>query len=101
MTEHQFDTCCQLINLLDDGEISLIRNAFKGKLGTGITDAQAANIENFKKPRPKFARMPVFLSQRSDPKNYPKKMRDYEKTFDDTVYPWYYCFYGCFAFVCD
>lgn len=101
MTEHQFNTCCQLINLLDEGEISLIRNAFKGKLGTGITDAQAAQIEIFKKPRPKFARMPVFLSQRTDPKNYPKKMRSYEKTFDDTVYPWYYCFYGCFAFVCD
>ncbi|KAJ6644311.1 Muskelin [Pseudolycoriella hygida] len=29
MTEHQFDTCSQLINLLDEDEIILIKNAFK------------------------------------------------------------------------
>jgi len=46
-----------------------------GKKLKNLTDQQAELMEKFRQPRAEYARMPVHLSDRSSPKNYPKKMR--------------------------
>lgn len=46
-----------------------------GKKLKNLTDQQAELLEKFRQPRAEYARMPVHLSDRSSPKNYPKKMR--------------------------
>lgn len=63
--------------LLDQGEIALVTDVFKGKKNPSMTPEQVSWIENFKRPRPPFPLLPIQLSERSSAKNYPKKMRRY------------------------
>lgn len=107
MTHKDFDLACQRVEILDPDEVNLIQEAFKTKSSSSssanVTDEQAQMLTNFRKPRPKYARMPVHLSERSNPKNYPKKMRKYEQSFDEGS-QCSVCLYLCcgwYAFICD
>ncbi|EDV41193.2 uncharacterized protein Dana_GF23544 [Drosophila ananassae] len=75
MTPAEFRRCCERIELLPPTEISLISDALEGKKLKNLTDQQTELLEKFRQPRAEYARMPVHLSDRSSPKNYPKKMR--------------------------
>ncbi|KAH8266045.1 hypothetical protein KR038_001369 [Drosophila bunnanda] len=75
MTAEEFRTCCSRIELLPPAEIKLIGDALEGKKLKNLTDQQTELLEKFRQPRAEYARMPVHLSDRSSPKNYPKKMR--------------------------
>eukprot|EP00099_Drosophila_melanogaster_P020966 NP_648051.1 axundead, isoform A [Drosophila melanogaster] len=75
MTASEFRRCCERLELLPPTEISLITDALDGKKLKNLTDQQAELLEKFRQPRAEYARMPVHLSDRSSPKNYPKKMR--------------------------
>ncbi|EDW50730.1 GM14792 [Drosophila sechellia] len=75
MTASEFRRCCERLELLPHTEISLITDALEGKKLKNLTDQQAELLEKFRQPRAEYARMPVHLSDRSSPKNYPKKMR--------------------------
>lgn len=74
MSSVEFKACRERVELLDTGEIQLIEDFFNGKKLSNTTPEQAEMLENFKKTRPKFADLPIYLSARSNPKNYPKKM---------------------------
>ncbi|SPP87597.1 uncharacterized protein LOC117589046 [Drosophila guanche] len=75
MSAAEFRRCCERIELLPPVEISLISDALEGKKLKNLTDQQTELMEKFRQPRAEYARMPVHLSDRSSPKNYPKKMR--------------------------
>ncbi|KAI8040217.1 hypothetical protein M5D96_006156, partial [Drosophila gunungcola] len=75
MTPSEFRRCCDRLELLPPTEISLISDALDGKKLKNLTDQQAELLEKFRQPRAEYARMPVHLSDRSSPKNYPRKMR--------------------------
>ncbi|KAG5680521.1 hypothetical protein PVAND_010027 [Polypedilum vanderplanki] len=84
MTYEEFKKCRERINLLDPIEVQLIENFFAKKKSSNLTEEQMSMLENFKKPRPEFAPMPIHLSNRSNHKNYPKKMRKYaQKQLED------------------
>lgn len=104
MTQKEFDQCCQLVDILDPEEITLIREAFKSNKhsSNNLTDDQAQMLAIFKKARPKYARMPVHLSERSHPRNYSRKMRKHERSLDeDSQCSLLYWLCGCYAFICD
>lgn len=117
MTAKEFDATLQRIDILDPEEVQLIHAAFKGKGNGGVatggtvqlsqsnqcwTSEQKEMLANFRKIRPKYPRMPVHLSDRSNPKNYSRKMRKHEKTFDEeSNNSCLYWFCGCYAFICD
>ncbi|ALC43236.1 CG8398 [Drosophila busckii] len=75
MTAAEFRSCCERLELLPPLETSLITDVLDGKKPKNLTDQQADLLEKFRTPRAEYARMPVHLSDRSSPKNYPKKMR--------------------------
>ncbi|EDW18398.1 uncharacterized protein Dmoj_GI12105 [Drosophila mojavensis] len=75
MTADEFRKCCDRIELLPPLETSLISKALEGQKLKNLTDQQSELMEKFRTPRAEYARMPVHLSDRSCPKNYPKKMR--------------------------
>lgn len=102
MSQKEFESACLRVDLLDPTEVTLILDAFKGKSPTNLTEPQTEMLAQFKRPRPKYARMPIHMSDRSHPKKYPSKMRKYERTFEEenqcTVLYWLCC---CYAFLCD
>lgn len=75
MSSSEFRRCCDRLELLPPVETSLISDALEGKKLKNLTDQQTELLEKFRTPRAEYARMPVYLSDRSSPKNYPKKMR--------------------------
>lgn len=77
MTYDDFNKCRNRVSLLDPAEIQLIDDFFTKKKTSQLTEEQIEMLENFKKPRPLFAGMPIHLSTRSSAKNYSKKMRKY------------------------
>jgi hypothetical protein len=77
MTCDDFKRCRDRVSLLDSAEIQLIDDFFAKKKNSSITDEQNEMLQQFKKARPEYAEMPIHLSNRSNPKNYPKKMRKY------------------------
>lgn len=77
MTYDDFKKCRDRVSLLDEAEIQLIDNFFTKKKNSNLTEEQNEMLQNFKKPRPEFAEMPIHLSTRSHPKNYSKKMKRY------------------------
>lgn len=79
MASKEFEESCSRVELLDESEISLIRDEFKGRRGVAAAPEQRTMLNNFKTKRPPFAHMPIQLSQRSDPKNYSKKMRNFDR----------------------
>lgn len=93
----EFELACRNIRFLDPAEITLIREAFDGKKSS-LNAEQIIMLNNFRKPRPKYTRMPIYLSARSHPKKYPRRMRqnDRNENSDSTS-----CFLNCLAaFVC-
>ena len=52
---------------------------FTGKKLKNITTEQGQLLDKFRTVRPEFPKMPIHLSDRSNPKNYSKKMRKAEK----------------------
>lgn len=79
MSYDDFKKCHERVNLLDDAESQLIDDFFSKKKNSSLNEEQNEMLQNFKKQRPEFAEMPIQLSTRSNPKNYPKKMRKYAK----------------------
>uniref|UniRef100_T1H176 BACK domain-containing protein n=1 Tax=Megaselia scalaris TaxID=36166 RepID=T1H176_MEGSC len=92
MTARDFEKCLERVELLDSGEIEMVRDALNKGAGNSsrnkksiqafnqnLSDEQISLLTKFRTPRPAFARMPIHLSDRSNPKNYPKKMRLHEK----------------------
>lgn len=77
MTYDDFKKCRDRVSLLDPAEIQLIDNFFTKKKNSNIPEEQDLMLQNFKQPRPDFAEMPIHLSNRSNPKNYSKRMRKY------------------------
>ncbi|XP_053687594.1 BTB/POZ domain-containing protein 6 [Sabethes cyaneus] len=75
MTRKEFENAKDRIELLDPVESKLVEDVLNGKRLSSLTPEQQSMVANFKKPRPAFAPMPIHLSARSNPKNYPKKMR--------------------------
>lgn len=80
MSAKEFRKACDRVELLDPAEVSLVADAIDGKKMKNLTPEQTHMLEKFRTPRPEFAKMPIHLSDRSNPKNYPKKMRRAEKT---------------------
>lgn len=70
-----FKKCRDRVSLLDPLEGQLIDDFFTKKRNSNLAEEQNLMLENFKKPRPEYAEMPIHLSNRSNPKTYPKKMR--------------------------
>jgi len=84
MKYDEFKKCRDRINLLDPAEIQLIENFFAKKKNSNLTEEQVSMLQNFRNQRPEFPSMPMYLSERSNHKNYPKKMRKYAlKQSDD------------------
>ncbi|XP_062541647.1 uncharacterized protein LOC134209659 [Armigeres subalbatus] len=75
MARKEFESVKDRIELLDSVESRLVGEVLNGRKVTSLTPEQQTMVANFKRPRPLFAPMPIQLSSRSNPKNYPKKMR--------------------------
>lgn len=95
----EFDLACKNIRYLDPAEIDLIRDAFNGK-SQNLTPEQKEMLTAFKKPRPKYARMPIHLSPRSHQRNYPRKMRRNDRVLNDET-SWFLSCLACFVCLCD
>lgn len=103
MSAKEFDVACQRAEILSADEQKLVADWFanNGK-SSSLNDEQTVMMTRFRQARPKFARMPLHLSNRSSPKNYSSKMRKNERKLDDDgTNSWLYWFFGCYAFVCD
>ncbi|XP_023293311.2 uncharacterized protein LOC111676592 isoform X1 [Lucilia cuprina] len=79
MSASEFRKACDRVELLNPLETSLVSDCIEGKKLKNLTPEQSQLMEKFRTPRPEFAKMPIHLSDRSNPKNYPKKMRRAEK----------------------
>lgn len=79
MNINEFRKACDRVELLDPVEVSLVSDAIEGKKLKNLTPEQSQLLEKFRTPRPEFPKMPIHLSDRTNPKNYPKKMRRAEK----------------------
>lgn len=77
MSFNQFKSLRDQAELLDSAEQDLVTDAFKGKRQSTLTEKQSQLLEDFKRQRPPFPLLPIELSERSNAKNYPKKMRRY------------------------
>ncbi|XP_058830574.1 uncharacterized protein LOC131689485 [Topomyia yanbarensis] len=75
MTRKEFENAKDRIELLDPVESKLVADVLHGKKVNTLTVEQQSMVANFRQRRPTFAPMPIQLSARSNPKNYPKKMR--------------------------
>lgn len=83
MTYEDFKQCRDRVSLLDPAEIQLIDDFFTKKKNSNLTEEQSMMLQNLKKSRPEYPEMPIHLSNRSNPKNYPKKMRKYRQKLND------------------
>lgn len=95
----EFELACKNIRYLDPAEITLIREAFDGKK-SNLTVEQSNMLNDFRKQRPKYARMPINLSPRSHRRNYPRNMRRNDRSSKEGSS----CFIDCLACllcVCD
>lgn len=91
----EFELACKNIRFLDPAEVTLIREAFDGKK-SNLTAEQTNMLNNFRKPRPKYTRMPIYLSPRSHPKKYSRRMRRNDADSEASS-----CFLDCLsAFIC-
>lgn len=80
MSVDDFNKCRDRVSsLLDVAEIQLIDDFFTKKKNSNLTEEQNSMLLNLKKTRPEFAGMPIQLSNRSNLKNYSKKMRKYNE----------------------
>ncbi|XP_058458610.1 BTB/POZ domain-containing protein 2 [Malaya genurostris] len=75
MTRKEFESAKDRIELLDPVESKLVAEVLHGKKVNTLTAEQQSMVANFRQHRSAFAPMPIQLSARSNPKNYPKKMR--------------------------
>lgn len=79
MSYDEFNKCHERVNLLDEAESQLIDDFYSKKKNPSLNDEQNEMLQNFKKLRPEYAEMPIYISTRSNPNNYPKRMRKYAK----------------------
>lgn len=82
MSVRDFTKACERVELLDSAEIALISDALNGKKLGNLSNEQNIMLEHFKTPRPAYAKLPIHLSDRTNPKNYRKKMRRAERNDD-------------------
>lgn len=104
MPAKEFDLACQRFEILDEEESKLISDHFAGRLQlSALSEGQLVMMTNFRKTRPKFARMPIHLSTRSNPKNFSSKMRKAERQIEgeSLCARWLYWTCGCWSMICD
>uniref|UniRef100_A0A182Q225 BACK domain-containing protein n=1 Tax=Anopheles farauti TaxID=69004 RepID=A0A182Q225_9DIPT len=78
MARREFDAARERIEMLDPAELQLVGDALGGlsrAANANLTPEQQALVARFRAPRPDFPQLPVHLSTRSHPRNYPKRMR--------------------------
>uniref|UniRef100_A0A182KD85 BACK domain-containing protein n=1 Tax=Anopheles christyi TaxID=43041 RepID=A0A182KD85_9DIPT len=78
MTRREFEAARERVELLDPAETQLVGDILTGGMrrsASNLTPEQQALVARFRAPRPDFPLLPVQLSARSHPSNYPKKMR--------------------------
>jgi BTB And C-terminal Kelch len=75
MSQRDFEVARDRVELLDPVEMKLVRDVLNGKKPQNVTPEQTRMLAAFKEPRPPFPLLPIYLSDRSNPKHYPKKMR--------------------------
>lgn len=100
LSSQEFEQIRLRVELLDEEETNLIRGEFKrqNKL-SNLTEAQKERLGKFRESRPSYAEMPIYLSDRSHPKNYPKRMRKYKMTKGKDRCE-SMCINCCFIFAC-
>ncbi|GAB0098219.1 BTB/POZ domain-containing protein 2 [Sergentomyia squamirostris] len=79
MPTQSFDIVFSRVELLDENEKNLVIDVMKNRKNSSITSDQLKMIESFKKYRMKRPSMPVHLSDRTNPKNYSRKMRKHSE----------------------
>uniref|UniRef100_A0A182WLS6 BACK domain-containing protein n=1 Tax=Anopheles minimus TaxID=112268 RepID=A0A182WLS6_9DIPT len=78
MSRREFDAARERVELLDPAESQLVGDILTGGMrrsAANLTPEQQTLVARFRTPRPEFPQLPVQLSARSHPRNYPKKMR--------------------------
>lgn len=95
----EFELACKNIRFLDPTELTMIRDAFDGKKSQLNAD-QTNMVNNFRKSRPKYTRMPFYLSPRSHPKKYSRRMRRNDRTESDGSSCLLHCL-SVFICLCD
>lgn len=75
MPTKSFDIVFSRVELLDENEKNLVIDVIKNRRNSSITSDQLKMIDSFKRNRTKRPFMPIHLSDRTDPKNYSRKMR--------------------------
>uniref|UniRef100_A0A182N940 BACK domain-containing protein n=1 Tax=Anopheles dirus TaxID=7168 RepID=A0A182N940_9DIPT len=78
MARREFDAARERIELLDPAESQLVGDALGGlsrAANANLTPEQQKLVARFRAPRPDCPLLPVPLSARSHPRNYPKRMR--------------------------
>ncbi|XP_063699527.1 BTB/POZ domain-containing protein 6-B [Culicoides brevitarsis] len=108
MSSSEFQSLKDRVELLDTSEVALVTEAFKNKKQSNLTPEQTELLNSFKKQRPPFPLLPIQLSERSNAKNYPKKMRRYVADLEKENDPQRSCCHrsilncvGVFAFIFD
>ncbi|XP_059620272.1 BTB/POZ domain-containing protein 2 [Phlebotomus argentipes] len=79
MPTKSFDIVFSRVELLDENEKNLVIDVMKNRRNSSITSDQLKMIDSFKRSRTKRPSMPIQLSERSNPKNYSRKMRKHSK----------------------
>lgn len=77
MSFNEFQSLKDRVELLDASEVALVTDVFKNKKQIVFTPEQSELLGSLRKKRPPFPLLPIELSERSNAKNYPKKMRRY------------------------
>uniref|UniRef100_A0A182SUZ3 BACK domain-containing protein n=1 Tax=Anopheles maculatus TaxID=74869 RepID=A0A182SUZ3_9DIPT len=80
MSRRDFEAARERIELLDAAELQLVGDILIAGGGmrrstANLTPEQQSLVARFRAPRPEYPLLPVQLSARSHPRNYPKKMR--------------------------
>uniref|UniRef100_A0A6B2EJT5 BACK domain-containing protein n=1 Tax=Phlebotomus kandelakii TaxID=1109342 RepID=A0A6B2EJT5_9DIPT len=75
MPTKSFDIVFSRVELLDENEKNLVIDVMKNRRNSSITSDQLKMIDSFKRCRTTRPSMPIHLSERTNPKNYPRKMR--------------------------
>lgn len=75
MKKQEFLSITRGIQLLSVDETKLVVDAYDKKQSSSITKEQLEMLTKFAQRRPRFARMPIHLSDRSNHSNYPYEMR--------------------------
>ncbi|XP_055688171.1 BTB/POZ domain-containing protein 2 [Lutzomyia longipalpis] len=75
MPTQSLDIVFNRVELLDENEKNLVIDVINNRRNSSITSDQLKMIDSFRRSRTKRPSMPIHLSDRTQPKNYSRKMR--------------------------